>query len=108
MFPKGLGNLSSMLKQAMEIKAKAEQLKEQLAEETVEASVGGGMVKVVLNGRFEMVSITIDPEMINSEDRDALETLIRAGVNEAVRKVQELIQTRMREIAGGLEIPGLL
>ena len=111
MLPKGLGNLgnlSGMIKQAMEVKAKLEEIKESLGNETVEASAGGGMVTVVMTGKFEVISITIDPEVIDKEDPEMLETLTRAAVNEGLRKVQELVKEKMKEATGGLEIPGLM
>jgi len=96
-----------MLKQAMEVKQRIESLKEQLADETIEASAGGGMVTVVMNGKFEIVSMAIDPEIVDPNDTEMLETMVRAGVNEAVRKVQELVQGKMKELTGGIDIPGL-
>ena len=103
----GLGNLSGVFKQAMEMKAKVEELKETLGQERIEATAGGGMVTVVLNGRFELESLRIDPEVIDREDPEMLETLVRAAVNEGVRKVQELIKGKMTEVTGGIDIPGL-
>jgi len=103
----GLGNLPGMLKQAMETKGKLEELKEKLGNETVEATSGGGMVKAVISGRFEIVSLKIDPEVIDKNDPEVLETLIRAAINEGVRKVQEIVRAKMSEAAGGLDLSGL-
>lgn len=108
MFPKGMGELSGLLKQAMGVKAKLEELKESLQDETVEASSGGGMVNVAMTGKFEIVSLKIDPEVIDNDDPEMLETLVRAAVNEGVRKVQELVKSKMREVTGGVDIPGLM
>lgn len=111
MLPKGigsLGDLSNMIKQAVQLKGRLEELKERLADETVEASSGGGMVKVVVNGRCEVLSIDIEPEIVTPDDREMLETLIRAAVNEGVRKAQELVKEKMQELTGGLDIPGLM
>ena len=110
LLPKGLGNLgdlAGMMKQAMQMKAKAEEMKEKLADETVEASSGGGMVTVVMNGKFEVMSVTIDPEVIDRDEPEMLQTLVQAAVNEGVTKVQELVQDKMKELTGGLNIPGL-
>lgn len=113
MLPKGLGalgnlgNLGGMLKQAMEVRGKIESMKEQLGNETVEASSGGGMVKVMINGKFEVLSLKIEPEIIDKNDPEVLETLIRAAMNEAVNKVQEMIKAKMSELTAGLDIPGL-
>jgi len=109
-FSKGLGNLGNladMVKQALTMKGRIEELKEQLAHETVEASAGGGMVNIAMNGRMEVLSVSIDPDVIDNQEREVLETLVRAAVNEAVRKTQERVKEKMREITGGLDIPGL-
>jgi len=99
--------LSGMLKQAMEVKEKIEELKQTLGDERIEAAAGGGMVTVTMNGKFEMESIKIDPEVIDNEDPEMLETLVRAACNEGVRKIQELVKERMTEMTGGIDIPGL-
>ena len=101
---KGLGNI---LKQAQQMHAKISQLQEEIAAKTVEGSSGGGMVNIVMNGKQEIVSVRIDPEVINREDVEMLQDLIMAAVNEAVRKSQELMQEEMKKITGGLSIPGL-
>lgn len=110
MLPKGMGNignLGGMVKTAMEMKGKIEELKESLGEERVEATAGGGMVTVVITGKLEVVSITIDPEVVDKDDPEMVATLVQAAVNEGIRKAQELVKTRMSEITGGLDIPGM-
>lgn len=102
-----LGNLQNMLQQARNMKENIEELKEKLADERVEASAGGGMVNVTMNGKFEIVDVKIDPEVINKDDPEMLETLVRAAMNDAVRKVQELVKAKMTELTGGIDIPGL-
>ena len=102
---KGLGNI---LKQAQEMHSKIAQLQEEMANKTVEASAGGGMVTLVMNGKQQVLSIRIDPEVVNREDVDMLQDLIRAAVNEAIRKSQEMMTEEMKKITGGLSIPGLL
>jgi DNA-binding YbaB/EbfC family protein len=101
---KGLGN---MLKQAQQMHSKISQLQEEMAEKTVEASSGGGMVNLVMNGRQEIVSLRIDPEVVSKEDIEMLQDLIKAAVNEAIRKSQEMMTEEMKKITGGLSIPGL-
>jgi hypothetical protein len=99
-----------MLKQAQEMHSKISQLQETMAEKKVEASSGGGMVAVVISGKQEIVSIRIDPEVVNREDVEMLQDLIRAAVNEAIRKSQEMVAEEMKKITGGLSglnIPGL-
>lgn len=111
MFPKGLGNLGNLgglLKTAMEMKGKVEEMRESLGNEVIEASAGGGMVTVTMNGRFEMLSIKIDREVVNPEDLEMLETLVLSAVNEGVRKAQDLVKAKMTEITGGMDIPGLM
>ena len=103
---KGLGDLGGLLKQAMDVKQRVDAFKDQLSSEQVEASAGGGMVSVVITGTFEVVSLKIDPELINKDEPEMLETLVRAAFNEATRKVSELIQNKMSEVTGGLDLPG--
>jgi len=102
---KGLGNI---LKQAQQMHAKISELQEEMAGKTVEASSGGGMVNIVMNGKQEVVSVRIEPEVVNREDVEMLQDLIAAAVNEAVRKSQEMVTEEMKKITGGLNIPGLL
>jgi nucleoid-associated protein EbfC len=109
-FPKGMGNigqLGGLMKQAMEMKQRIEEMKESLGDEVVEAETGAGMVKVAMNGRFEVLEIKIDPEIIDKEDPEMLEAMVRAGVNEAVRKAQIMVKEKMSELTGGMDIPGL-
>jgi len=101
---KGFGNL---LKQAQQMHTKIAQLQEEMAGKTVEASSGGGMVNVVMNGKQEILSIRIDPEVVNREEIEMLQDLIAAALNEAIRKSQEMMTEEMKKITGGLAIPGL-
>jgi hypothetical protein len=101
---KGFGNL---LKQAQQMHTKITQLQEEMAAKTVEASSGGGMVNIVMNGKQEVLSIRIDPEVVNREEIDMLQDLIAAAMNEALRKSHEMMTEEMKKITGGLAIPGL-
>ena len=101
---KGFGNI---LKQAQQMHSKISQLQEEMAGKTVEASSGGGMVHIVMNGKQEVVSIRIDPEVVNKEDVEMLQDLIMAAVSEAIRKSQEMMTEEMKKITGGLNMPGL-
>jgi DNA-binding YbaB/EbfC family protein len=101
---KGLGNI---LKQAQQMHAKISQLQEEMAEKTIEASSGGGMVNIVMNGKQQVLTIRIDPEVVNREDIEMLQDLIVAAVNEGIRKSQEMMAEEMKKITGGLSIPGL-
>jgi DNA-binding YbaB/EbfC family protein len=102
---KGFGNL---LKQAQQMHTKITQLQEEMAGKTVEASSGGGMVNIVMNGKQEVLSIRIDPEVVNREEIEMLQDLIAAAMNEALRKSHEMMTEEMKKITGGLSIPGLL
>lgn len=100
-------NFGNIMKQAKKLQERMAQLQEQLALKTVEASAGGGMVSVLVNGKHELVSLKIDREVVNPEDLDMLQDLIIAAVNEGVRKAQEMAAAEMAKITGGLSIPGL-
>ncbi len=101
---KGLGDL---MKQMQAVQAKMEQMQEELAEKRVEATSGGGMVKVVANGKQEILEIKIDPEVVDPEDVEMLEELVLAAVNQAREKAAELQMDGLSGLTGGLKIPGL-
>ncbi|AEH45101.1 Uncharacterized protein family UPF0133 [Thermodesulfatator indicus DSM 15286] len=100
-------NMQSLMRQVQKIQKKMAELQQELAKKTVEASVGGGMVTAVVNGRQELVSIKIDPEVVNPEDIEMLQDLIVAAVNEAIRRSQEMVEQEMAKVTGGLKIPGM-
>jgi DNA-binding YbaB/EbfC family protein len=100
-------NLGSIMKQAQKMQAQIAKIQEELAQKTVEASAGGGMVSVVANGKQEIVSIKIEPEVVDPKDVEMLQDLVVAAVNEALRKAQEMIAEEMSKVTGGLQIPGL-
>jgi len=102
---KGMGNL---MKQAQKLQSKMLKLQEELADRTVETTSGGGMVKVVANGRQQIVSIQIEKEVIDPEDSEMLQDLILAAVNDALTKSQEMISNEMGKLTGGMNIPGLM
>jgi hypothetical protein len=95
------------MKQAKKMQEQMGKIQEELETKTVEAQAGGGMVRVVVNGKFNVVSIKIEKEVVNPEDVEMLEDLILAAVNEGVRKAQEMASQEMAKITGGLGIPGL-
>ena len=86
---------------------KLQKLQEELETATVEATSGGGVVKVVVSGKMRLESVTIDPEVVVAEDVDMLQDLVMAAVNEGMEKSQEMVSSRMSGITGGLNIPGL-
>ena len=102
---KGMGN---MMKQAQKLQNQMTRLQDELADKTVEASAGGGMGKVVANGKQQIVSISIEKEVVDPEDVDMLQDLILAAVNEALTKSQEMVGAEMSKLTGGLNIPGIM
>lgn len=96
-----------MMKQLQQTQARMAQLQEELAARSVEVTAGGGMIKVVANGRNEILSIKIDPQVIDPNDVEMLEDLVTAAVNEARNRVEEMTRSEMARVAGGLGIPGL-
>jgi nucleoid-associated protein EbfC len=104
---KGIPNMGNLLKQAQQFQAKMAKLQEELGERTVDASSGGGMVTVVANGKQEILSLTIDPEVIDPEDREMLQDLIIAAVNDALVKAKNMVQEEMGKLTHGLNIPNL-
>ena len=101
---KGFGN---MMKEAQKLQQQMAALQEEVGKRTVEATAGGGMVTVVANGRQEIVSIKIDPEVINKDEAQMLEDLVLAACNEALRKSRELVQQELGKLTGGMKITGL-
>jgi len=96
-----------MIRQAQELQAKLAKAQQELADTTVEASSGGGAVKVTINGQQKIQSVKISPEAISADDVELLEDLVLTAVNEAVAKSQELAAQRLGKLTGGLKIPGL-
>ena len=97
-------NINQMMKQAQQMQ---ERLQKQMADMRVEASSGGGMVTVVVNGSKQLQSLKIDPEVVSKEDVDMLQDLILAAINDAHRKADEELSRQMGGMMGGLKIPGL-
>lgn len=97
-------NIMDMMRQAKEMQ---ERLQQQMAEVQVEATAGGGMVTVVMNGAKQIQSLKIDPEAVSKDDVEMLQDLILAAINDAHRKVDEQLGQQMQGLMGGLNIPGL-
>jgi hypothetical protein len=104
---KGIPNMGNLLKQAQQFQAKLAKLQEELAGRTVEATSGGGMVSVVANGRQEVISIKIDPEVIDREDKEMLQDLILAAVNDALSKAKAMMNEEMGKLTHGLNLPNI-
>jgi DNA-binding YbaB/EbfC family protein len=100
-------NMQEIMRQAQKMQKKMAEVQEQAGNEVVEAAVGGGMVKVTMNGRQEMLSIEIEKEIIDPSDPDMLQDLVVAAVNEAIKRAQALMQEKMSSVTGGLNLPGM-
>ena len=100
-------NFNTIMKQAKKMQERMGQLQKELETKTVEADAGGGMVRVVVNGKYEIVSLKIEKEVVNPEDIEMLQDLIVAVINEGIRKAQEMASSEMSKITGGLNIPGM-
>lgn len=102
-----LKNLSNILRQAQKVQERIAQIQEEMGSKLVDASAGGGMVKAVANGKQEIVSIEIDPEIAVSGDKEMIQDLVVAAVNEALRKSKELFNQEVSKLTGGFSIPGI-
>ena len=100
-------NMQQMMKQARKMQEQLAAAQETIAQSTVDASAGGGMVKVTVSGDMQVTSLKIDPEAIDPEDVEMLEDMVMAAVNEALRGVGELANRQMGAVTGGLNIPGM-
>jgi len=105
---KGLPDMGNLLKKAQELQEKMAKLQEELGEKTVEASAGGGMVTVVANGKQEIVSVKIDPEVVDPDDVEMLEDLVLAAVNDALSQAKQMVSEEMTQLTGGVKIPGII
>jgi DNA-binding YbaB/EbfC family protein len=101
---KGLGDI---MRQVQKMQARMEEIQAELEEERIEGSAGGGMVKVVANGKQQIVEVKIEQEVVDPDDVEMLEDLVVAAVNQALEKAQELAAEKMSAVTGGLKIPGL-
>lgn len=104
---KGMPNMGQLMKQAQQIQTKMAKLQEDLGDRTVEASSGGGMVMVVANGRQEVLSIKIEPEVIDPDDTEMLQDLIMAAVNDALTRAKDMVNEEMGKLTKGMNIPGM-
>lgn len=100
-------NMNSMMKQAQKLQEEMAKIQEETEAEIVIAAAGGGVVKVEMTGKKELVSVKIDPDAVDPDDVETLEDLIMAAVNEGIKKADEMMNEKMGAITGGLNIPGL-
>lgn len=102
------GGFGNMVKQAQMMQQRIQKLQSEMADKTVEASSGGGMVKVIANGKQEIISIKINKEAVNPNDVEILEDLVLEAINSALKNSTEMVNEAMNKITGGLNIPGLM
>lgn len=100
-------NMNNVIRQAQKMQEEMEKVQTELEEKTVEASVGGGAVSVVVSGKKELVSIKISPDAVDPEDVETLEDLVMTAVNEGIKKADDMMTEGMSAITGGINIPGL-
>lgn len=104
---KNMGNMNKIMKQVQKMQQDMAKLQEELQEKTVEATAGGGVVKVVASGKKQIVSIEISPEVVDPDDVEMLQDLIMAATNEALQKAEDMVAEEMGKLTGGLNMPGL-
>jgi DNA-binding YbaB/EbfC family protein len=102
-----MAGLGDLMKQAQRLKAEMDRLQAEAATKTVEGSAGGGMVTVVVNGKGDLLSVKIDPEVARGEDLEMLQDLVVAAANDALRRARELLAQEVSRLTGGLNLPGL-
>jgi DNA-binding YbaB/EbfC family protein len=100
-------NMNNLMKQAQQMQAKLAMLQNELAEREVEASAGGGMVKAKVNGKQQLISISINKDCVDPNDVATLEELVFTAVNQAMKQSQDMVQQAMSKVTGGMNIPGL-
>jgi len=103
----GPGNMQSMLKQAQKMQEDMANLQAELEEREYDVAAGGGVVNVKINGKKEIISVKIEPEVVDPDDIETLEDLITAAVNEAIKKVEAVSQDEMSKITGSMSLPGM-
>lgn len=100
-------DMKFLMKQAQVMQKKMEEMKEELAQKEVRVSSGGGIIEIVINGQQEIKEIKIEPDVIDANEKEMLEDLILAAVNESIRQSKELAAQEMSKLTGGMNIPGL-
>lgn len=101
------GNMQGMMKKVQKMQADMQKLQEELKTRTVDVTVGGGAVNVVMNGERVLESIKIDPAAVDPEDVEMLEDLVLAAINEAGKKLNDMMEREMGKVTGGLKLPGM-
>jgi len=104
----GGGNMNNMMKQVQKMQKQMEEMQRDLEQREVEATSGGGAVTVRVNGKKAFLGLKIDPEVVDKDDVEMLEDMIVAAINEAFRKADEMMESEMKKVTGGVNIPGLM
>ena len=107
MFPGGMGNMQAMMKKVQKMQAEMAKMQEELKKRTIETSVGGGAVTVVVTGKKELQSIKINPDSVDTEDMEMLEDMIISAVNDGLKQIDEMTEKEMAKITGGMKLPGM-
>lgn len=103
----GFGNMQNMMKKAQKMQKDMARVQKELEEKEVEAQAGGGVVSVVVSGKLEVKKLTIDPDAIDPDDKEILEDMILAAVNEGLRQAQDMQASEMKKVTGGMSLPGM-
>lgn len=103
----GMGNIGNLMKQAKKMQEDMQRVQAELADERVEATSGGGVVKAVVSGSGKLIEVKIDPQVVDPDDVEMLEDLVTTAIREASEKAKELAAERMQEVTGGLGLPGM-
>ena len=106
-FPGGMGNMGGLMKQAQKFQQQMEEMQKDLVNKQFEASVGGGAVTAIANGKRQLVEVRIKPEVVDPDDVEMLEDLIMSACNEALKKAEDETNNEMGKLTGGLNMPGM-
>lgn len=104
---KGLTNLASLMRNAQQMNGKAQEIREQLQQQRVTGTAGAGLIEVEANGLGEILRVRIDPQLMEQQDRDMIETLTPAAINQAIEKAKQLHAQALQSMLGDMELPGL-
>jgi len=105
--PGGMGKMGGMMKKVQKMQKEVAKVQKELEEKEVEATAGGGVIKAIVNGKKELMSLDIDPEAMDPDDVEMTQDLIIAAVNEAINKAEKMMEEGMAKVTGGMNIPGL-
>ncbi len=102
-----MANINQLMKQAQQMQAKMATLQKELESRELDVSSGGGMIKIKVNGKQEILEIKLNPECVDPSDVEMLEEIVKTGINQAVKESQDMVSKAMSKVTGGMKIPGL-